>query len=76
MKVLILLFCVAIPCVLGIFDGRDSDPFRRGDQFEVTGNLLQCREDFGSFLTVGLNVTTPGEVFTPLTSRYKKCTYS
>lgn len=74
MSIFLLLITIAIPSAWGIFDGRsDSDGiatgFRRGDQFPITGNLLQCDGDNGGSLIVGLNLTTPGDVFKPLRSR-------
>lgn len=73
MSIFLLLITIAIPTAWGVFDGRgDSDGIatgiRRGDQFPITGNLLQCGRDNGSPLTVTLNVTNPGEVFKPLHS--------
>ena len=72
MTVLKALFMIsmAVPCAWGVFDGRDDRGPRPGDQFPVTGNLLQCFEDDGAPLIVGLNVTWPGDVFKPLRSRY------
>ena len=69
MYALLLLITIAIPSTWGVFDGRGDSGFRRGDQFPIyTGNLLQCDGDNGGPLTVGLNVTNPGEVFKPLHS--------
>ena len=75
MSIFLLLITVAIPSAWGIFDGRgDSDGIatgiRRGDQFPITENLLQCDGDNGDPLLVGLNVTNPGDVFKPARSRY------
>lgn len=65
--VLFVIFS-AIPCTWGVFDGRNGGP-RPGDQFPVTGDLLQCAgEEPGVALTIGVGVI-PGEVFKPDTSR-------
>lgn len=72
----LIFFCVSLPCVLGIFDGRPGVTLPvnptdvRSDLFPVTGNLLNCAADENGFLEVELNVTTPGEVFLPRTSGY------
>ena len=69
MKALILL-CVTIPCVLGTNNQFGGTQILPGNQYPVTGNLLNCAEDEDTgFLVVGLNVTQPGDVFKPLRSR-------
>ena len=68
----LLVIAVVIHHTWGVFDGRNPGTGPRpGDQFPVTGTLLQCAgEEPGQPLIVGLNVTNPGDVFRPLTSRY------
>ena len=71
-----LLFSLVIPCVLGIFDGRNGGaggPLP-GDQFPVLGTLLQCAgDDPTEPPRVGLSISRPGTVFPPLPSRYRDC---
>lgn len=65
------MISVTIPCVWGVFDDRDGVGHGGGSQFQrVTSDLLQCAEDSGVPLRVELNVTNPGDVFKPLTSKY------
>ena len=72
----LLMISVAIPCTLGVFDGRDGSGPRPGDQFPVTGNLLQCHGTEPDVpLTVGVGVI-PGEVFKPAQSRSSSNAYS
>lgn len=67
----LLIISIAIPYTLGVFDGRDDSGPRPGDQFPVTGNLLQCHDsEPGVPLTVGA-AGSPGEVFKPHQSRYR-----
>lgn len=67
----VALFVIFIPCAWGIFDGRDDGGPRRGDQYPVTGELLQCHDaEPGVALIVGVT-GNPGEVFKPTVSRYR-----
>ena len=66
----LLVISVSFPCCLGVFDGR-SGAILPGDQFPITGNLLQCAgEDPDFTFTVGVGSgDKPGDVFRPDTSR-------
>ena len=66
----ITLLVIFIPCAWGIFDGRGDGGPRPGNQFPVTGELLQCHDaEPGVALIVGVT-GNPGEVFKPTVSRY------
>ena len=69
---ILLVLALVIHHTWGVFDGRNPGTGPRpGDQFPVTGTLLQCAGDEpGRALMVGLSVTNPGDVFRPLTSPY------
>ncbi len=69
---ILLVLALVIHHTWGVFDGRNPGTGPRpGNQFPVTGTLLQCAgEEQGQVLLVGLNVTNPGDVFRPLTSPY------
>ena len=69
---ILLVLALIIHHTWGVFDGRNPGTGPRpGDQFPVTGTLLQCAGDEpDQAALVGLSVTNPGDVFRPQTSPY------